>query len=540
MKLLIVTQTIDINDPVLGFFCRWVEEFAKHCEKVTVICLHEGIHSLPNNVRVTALGKTRVGRVFDFLHLCISRRFEYDIVFVHMNPEYIVIAGTLWRLMSKKIALWYTHKSVNLKLRIAVFFADIVFTASVESFRLPTKKLHVMGHGIDTDFFFPDTSIPRENWLLSVGRLMPSKRHDLVIRRAARKQKELRIAGEGPERHNLEMLAHELGARVQFLGPLTQRQLRDEYRRAVLLIHTSETGSLDKVVLEALACGLPVRTNDPALKPIENAGPEYIREHHSLVRLVPRILREFSADYQPDPKKFYDDEMEDKLGDDYETARWKSSPLYAAQYAMTADALKTHVLPALRAARTILEVGPGPGTWTKLLLKANPVAQYTLVDISKKMLVQARDGLVDQANVTFVESNLLAFESPQTFDFFFSSRAIEYMSDKRATVEKIASLLVPGGRGALITKMPKPFFDRVRGRASRTLHSAQITPSVLARLMRKEGLIVEKIRIATATMPLIGRAASNELVYRLLKHFPPFFPFTIFAESYLITFRKQL
>ena len=120
---------------------------------------------------------------------------------------------------------------------------------------------------------------------------MPSKRHDLVIRRAARKQKELRIAGEGPERHNLEMLAHELGARVQFLGPLTQRQLRDEYRRAVLLIHTSETGSLDKVVLEALC----LRPTGPHQRPGAQADrerrPEYIREHHSLARLVPRILR---------------------------------------------------------------------------------------------------------------------------------------------------------------------------------------------------------------------------------------------------------
>ena len=545
MKLLIVTQTIDINDSVLGFFCRWVEEFSKHAERIEVICLKEGKHKLPANVRVHSLGKehgaaSRAMYTWRFLLLAWRLRHDYDAVFVHMNPEYIMLGGFFWQLWGKRIALWYTHKSVNLKLRIAVFFADIVFTASVESFRLPTKKLHVMGHGIDTDFFSPDTSISRENWLLSVGRLMPSKRHDLAIRMAVNEDKELHIAGEGSERKKLEALANELGARVQFLGPLTQRQLRDEYRRAGLLIHTSETGSLDKVVLEALACGLHVRTNDPAIKPFENATPDFIREHHSLARLVPRILREFSADYQPDPKKFYDDEMGDKLGDDYETARWKSSPLYAAQYAMTADALKTHVLPALRAARTILEVGPGPGTWTKLLLKANPVAQYTLVDISKKMLVQARDGLVDQANVTFVESNLLAFESPQTFDFFFSSRAIEYMSDKRATVEKIASLLVPGGRGALITKMPKPFFDRVRGRASRTLHSAQITPSVLARLMRKEGLIVEKIRIATATTPLIGRAAFNELVYRLLKHFPPFFPFTIFAESYLITFRKQL
>ena len=53
------------------------------------------------------------------------------------------------------------------------------------------------------------------------------------------------------------------------------------------------------------------------------------------------------------------------------TARWKGSPLYVAQYVKTADALKTYVLPALRAARTILEVGPAPGTWTKLLLKTD-------------------------------------------------------------------------------------------------------------------------------------------------------------------------
>ena len=59
---------------------------------------------------------------------------------------------------------------------------------------------------------------------------------------------------------------------------------------AAHLIHTSETGSLDKVVLEALACELPVRTNDPALKMLESANPAYVREHHSLRRLIPAIL----------------------------------------------------------------------------------------------------------------------------------------------------------------------------------------------------------------------------------------------------------
>jgi len=292
MKLLIVTQTVDTEDPILGFFVRWIEEFAKHCEKVIVICLREGTHSLSDTVEVYEIGKagSSMQKAVRFLLLVRKLRKEYDTVFVHMNPEYIVAAGFLWRMMHKRIALWYTHKSVNLKLRTAVLFAHIIFTASKESFRLKSKKVQVMGHGIDTDFFTPDPSVVRGTWELSVGRLMGRKRHDLAIRAAVERGTELRIAGDGPERDRLEALAKELHATVQFLGALTQTQLRDEYRTAAYLIHTSETGSLDKVVLEALACGLKVRTNDPALKPIENEGSQYVREHHSLARLIPAIL----------------------------------------------------------------------------------------------------------------------------------------------------------------------------------------------------------------------------------------------------------
>ena len=294
MKLLIVTQAVDTGDPVLGFFVRWIEEFAKHCEHVEVICLTEGKHSLPAHVRVHSLGKEKgVSRgkyILNFYRYMWQLRHEYDVVFVHMNPEYILLGGAVWRAWGKKVALWYTHKSVDLKLRLAELLVNVVFTASNKSFRLPSSKVHVMGHGIDTDFFCPDTNVVRGDWLLSVGRLMPSKRHDLAIGRAFKEKRELHIAGEGPERERLETLAHKLGVRVQFLGGLNQTQLRDEYRRAAYLIHTSETGSLDKVVLEALACGLPVHTHDPALKILEHEGPGYVREHHSLERLIPAIL----------------------------------------------------------------------------------------------------------------------------------------------------------------------------------------------------------------------------------------------------------
>lgn len=320
MKLLICTQAVDKNDPILGFFHRWIEEFAKHCEQVTVICLREGEHELPKNVTVCSLGKItnqksnikhRLIRAFRFWKLIFGLQGEYDAVFVHMNPEYVVLGGVWWRLWGKRIGLWYVHKSVDLKLRMAEEFADVIFTASLESFRLPSKKVQVVGHGIDTDFFSSDASVERTQTLLSVGRLDKTKRHDFAIRAAALAHRELRIAGDGAERDHLEVLAREVNANVTFLGGVTQEQLRDEYRKAAFLIHASETGSMDKVTLEALACDLAVITTSNVYLqfPVHtvSATPEaiaealtspressdrvrIIREQHSLQSLIPKIV----------------------------------------------------------------------------------------------------------------------------------------------------------------------------------------------------------------------------------------------------------
>jgi glycosyltransferase involved in cell wall biosynthesis len=343
MKLLICTQAIDVTDPVLGFFVRWVEEFAKHCEEVTVICLKEGKHDLPANVRVHSLGKERTqptadsrqptarhGRVPEWLEaisyklsarilytarfyrLIWSLRHEYDAVFVHMNPEYVVLGGAFWCLWGKRVNLWYAHKSVTFKLRVAVRFAYRVLTPSTESFRLVTRKLCILGHGIDTDFFTPDASVTRTEYLVSAGRLAPSKRHDLAIHAAVRAGRELHILGEGPARSELERCARETGAQVRFLGPGSQEGMRSAYRTAHAMVHTSETGSMDKVVLEALACGCPVITTSGAYPdaPVAHADATpiaiaacvnddaytgemraaYVMDHHSLSRLIPRIM----------------------------------------------------------------------------------------------------------------------------------------------------------------------------------------------------------------------------------------------------------
>src|SRR6185312_3155953 len=186
MRILICTQAVDLDDPVLGFFHRWIAEFSKHCEQVHVICLREGKHRFGNNVTVHSLGKekgvSRIARGLRFLKLAWSLRNEYDAVFVHMNPEYVCLGGLLWRMLHKPIGLWYVHWATSMRLRVAASLANVVFTAREDSMRVHTSKKNVMGHGIDTNAFRPAVHPPKRNSILFLSRLDPVKRADLFVR----------------------------------------------------------------------------------------------------------------------------------------------------------------------------------------------------------------------------------------------------------------------------------------------------------------------------------------------------------------------
>ncbi|PIT89213.1 MAG: hypothetical protein COU27_01510, partial [Candidatus Levybacteria bacterium CG10_big_fil_rev_8_21_14_0_10_36_7] len=184
-KLLICTQKIDKNDPILGFFHRWVEEFAKHCEQITVICLEKGIHDLPQNVRVFSLGKEdfqlstfnfqlfqKVKYMLTFWKLIWRERKNYNSVFVHMNQVYIILGGLFWMVTEKKISLWYAHGSISFSLRIATILTHNVFTSTKSGFRIRTKKTKIVGQGIDTDLFsLKNTTNNVKFEIISIGRI---------------------------------------------------------------------------------------------------------------------------------------------------------------------------------------------------------------------------------------------------------------------------------------------------------------------------------------------------------------------------------
>ncbi len=311
MKLLILTQKVDAHDPVLGFFHAWLEAFARRCDHVTVICLEQGTTHLPKNVTVYSLGKerrrSRIAYLWRFYKFVWRERNRYDTVLVHMNPEYVVLGGPVWKVLRKPIALWYTHKSVNVKLRIAEKWADHIFTASKESFRLPSKKVSVLGHGIDVDLFARHSSHAPATRLLTVGRISNAKDVRTLILGVGEVHEHqpdapiiFDIVG-GPairpdERYakELENLvgSWELGAIVHFLGERTHADLPAIYSAYGAFLHASRTGSLDKAVLEALAAGLPVITSSEAYPGFPNVRRFDAGDPHGLARGIMEMIAE--------------------------------------------------------------------------------------------------------------------------------------------------------------------------------------------------------------------------------------------------------
>jgi glycosyltransferase involved in cell wall biosynthesis len=308
MRILLITQEIDENSALLGVILTWIRHLAPKVDHIAVLALSLGEANLPANVSLYSMGKERSANKLFLLrnfYGCLWRLLrgrEVDLIFVHMVPRYAILAAPLARLFGIPIVLWNAHGTVSRYLRIAHRLVAAVVTASPESFRIDSPKRIVTGHGIDTDFFTAGepaagdsaderrlqtcaTGGEREDVgstaagagpvLLTVGRLSRSKDYGTIIRALATLHSQpdgadarLRVIGTPffPDDHaylaELKDLAKELGLEefVNFAGKVPNRNMVEEYRRCDVLINSSHTGSIDKVVLEAMACEKPAIT----------------------------------------------------------------------------------------------------------------------------------------------------------------------------------------------------------------------------------------------------------------------------------------
>jgi glycosyltransferase involved in cell wall biosynthesis len=131
-------------------------------------------------------------------------------------------------------------------------------------------KIATINNGVDLEFIKKVDVKKEKNKVIFVGRLIPEKNVDLLLKNIPKNFK-LTIVGEGPEMKNLKELAKQL-KKVEFKGFIRDyKELIREIKSSSLFVLLSEREGFSISALEAIACKTPVLALKNSLpKEIEN------------------------------------------------------------------------------------------------------------------------------------------------------------------------------------------------------------------------------------------------------------------------------
>lgn len=133
--------------------------------------------------------------------------------------------------------------------------------------RYPKKHVILLNNVVDCATFYPNGTASSQTekaiHVLTCGRLVSQKRQNVFLKAfalARRLSPDLRasIVGSGPLRDNLVALARELNIQDYVTFVESTEKILDYYRSAHIFVLTSDYEGTPNVVLEAMACGLPV------------------------------------------------------------------------------------------------------------------------------------------------------------------------------------------------------------------------------------------------------------------------------------------
>jgi glycosyltransferase involved in cell wall biosynthesis len=166
------------------------------------------------------------------------------------------------RQAGKTLGRWCRGVSERVYLRAR---AVICISAKVrECIGSAASNARVIHNGVDAETFSCAPEQKNPLIVLSVGNLIPTKGHALLLRAYSQAigmatEWELQIIGDGPERSSLVHLARQLGiaSRVRFLGKQTREQVLQAMKRCAVFALPSGYEGLGCVYLESMSCGKP-------------------------------------------------------------------------------------------------------------------------------------------------------------------------------------------------------------------------------------------------------------------------------------------
>jgi glycosyltransferase involved in cell wall biosynthesis len=182
------------------------------------------------------------------------------------------VHAEMWRMVLGEDAPWLASLGNALEGTIApaVYRRTRIVTPSDSSceeiirlLRFRPQNITVVNNGVDASFV-PGGERSPAPLVVAVGRLVPVKRYELLLRAVAHArtsipEARLTIVGEGYERPKLDAVVRELDAErwVTFAGRLPQDDLVRLYQRAWIVASSSAREGWGLSLTEAAACGTP-------------------------------------------------------------------------------------------------------------------------------------------------------------------------------------------------------------------------------------------------------------------------------------------
>ena len=234
-------------------------------------------------VKVTALAKVfpNTSRGFSVLYLvssclpqsavALARAAKRKRIHIVVNQNGVAYPG------------WYGpgYEAINAPMAELLGLADHVFyqsdfchMAADEFLRVQPLSSETLYNAVDTTVFSPGRTAPDASTLTLLLAGSQDKSYRVrtaldVLARVARRRHDVRLVVTGrlgwassfDESKGMALdWARQLGVaeRVSFTGPYTQAAAVDIFRRCHILLHTKYNDPCPTVVLEAMACGLPV------------------------------------------------------------------------------------------------------------------------------------------------------------------------------------------------------------------------------------------------------------------------------------------
>ena len=189
---------------------------------------------------------------------------------LHRRPVVVTILGSDWRTRLAPVR-WLSGWAVRHADAVTTPCRD--FAASFRAMRGDGQNVWFLPIGVDAP---PAAEIERRRaasaatpgpHLASVGRLVPERHHDNLIRALARVRERfptahLTIIGDGPQRQPLDALVHELGlaGAVTLTGLAPRHALLADLKSADIYVSPTSIDAFGTATVEAAAYGLPIIT----------------------------------------------------------------------------------------------------------------------------------------------------------------------------------------------------------------------------------------------------------------------------------------